>query len=213
MESLNDQITRISKKLKRVTKYKPSKVFGSEAHGFSCCKPLSIPDLEEFEAKYEVTLPEGYRAFITQVANGGAGPAYGMFSLDRALKCRLSEIPTKKAIPNDILKVPFKHTSAYNPDEDDEVIAMFEQADTGEITEEELDKYELYLTAGTLTLCHEGCGHLHRLVVSGSTRGQMWLDGTGSEQGYHPLDVSFLEWYEKWLDDAVARISGNWWFN
>jgi len=211
MESFNQQITRISKKLARVVKYKPSKVFGAEGHGFSYWKPLSISDLEEFEAKYEITLPGGYRAFITQVANGGAGPAYGMFSLYRALKCRLSEIPTKKVIPDDILKVPFKHTSAYNPDEDDEVIAIFEQADTGEITEEELDNYELYSTAGTLTLCHEGCGCLHRLVVSGPTRGQMWLDGTSSEQGYHPLNVSFLEWYEKWLDDVIAGNSGIWW--
>lgn len=212
MESLNEQITRILKKLERVTQYKPSKAFGAEGHGFLRYAPLSIPDLEKFEDRYEVKLPDSYRAFITQVANGGVGPAYGMFSLDRALECRLSESPIK-VVPDDILKVPFKHISAYNLDRDDEVIAIFEQADTGEITEEELDNYELYLTAGTLTLCHEGCGYLHRLVVSGPTRGQMWLDGTVSEQGYYPLGVSFLEWYEKWLDDIIAGSSGIWWSN
>ncbi|PSB49475.1 hypothetical protein C7B80_01660 [Cyanosarcina cf. burmensis CCALA 770] len=215
MESINEQITRISEKLGRVATCTPSNVFGVEGHRFLLHQPLEVPDVERFEAKYQVKLPVGYRAFITQVANGGAGPAYGMFSLECALRCRLTESPID-VVPDDILKFPFQHTSADNPARDDEVIAMFEQADPGEITLDELDQYQLYLlylTAGTLALCHEGCGYLHRLVVSGPTRGQMWLDGEVSEQGYYPLGVSFLEWYEKWLDDVIAGGRGTWWFN
>lgn len=212
MKEFGRKVSRISEKLAQVIKQKPNNAFGKEGHGFSCRKPLKVSDVEKFEAQYAVELPTGYRTFITQVANGGLGPAYGMFSLDDALRCRVTCSPIDD-FPKDILKVPFKHTSPYNPDQDDTVISMFDRVETGDITEEEIDIYQLYLTSGTLTLCHEGCGYLHRLVVSGPTRGQMWLDGECSEQGYYPLGVSFLEWYENWLDDVIAGGPGTWWFD
>ena len=68
----------------------------------------------------------------------------------------------------------------------------------------ERERRDLYQTAGTLVLCHEGCGYLHLLVVTGPARGQMWLDGRCSDQGFVPLGVGFLDWYERWLDEAMA---------
>jgi hypothetical protein len=41
----------------------------------------------------------------------------------------------------------------------------------------------------------------------------MWLDATVSDGGYVPLNVDFLEWYEKWLDNALAGGDGVWWMN
>ena len=67
------------------------------------------------------------------------------------------------------------------------------------------------LQAGTLVLCHEGCGYLHLLVVTGPTRGQMWLDAQCSDGGIVPLGVDFLDWYERWLDDTLAGGHGTWW--
>jgi hypothetical protein len=41
----------------------------------------------------------------------------------------------------------------------------------------------------------------------------MWLDATVSDGGYVPLDVCFLDWYEKWLDNALAGGDGVWWMS
>jgi hypothetical protein len=31
--------------------------------------------------------------------------------------------------------------------------------------------------------------------------------------GYVPLEVGFLDWYERWLDNALAGGDGAWWMN
>ena len=209
MKNIDIKIPNIANKLAKA-KFSRSRPFGIESHNFQLFAPLSMEKVTKFENKYRIVLPPEYRAFITQIGNGGAGPAYGLFPLDKALKCRISETPETK-VPDDILEKPFAHTQAYNPDEDEELSELFERADRGEISEEELDLLLLYQTSGTLTLCHEGCGYLHRLIVNGPARGQMLLDGYVSGQGYFPLDVTFLEWYERWIDSTLAGHSGIWW--
>lgn len=51
----------------------------SHAHLFNPVLPLE--ELEAWEELMQVTLPEDYRAYLTQLGNGGAGPAYGLASL------------------------------------------------------------------------------------------------------------------------------------
>lgn len=56
------------------------------------------------------------------------------------------------------------------------------------------------LTDGAVCLSHEGCGNFHRLVVTGSERGSMWVDGFPAEGGFRPLGTSgekvgFPDWY------------------
>jgi hypothetical protein len=36
----------------------------------------------------------------------------------------------------------------------------------------------------------------------------MWLDATVSDAGYLP---DFLQWYERWLESALAGGKGTWW--
>ena len=129
--------------------------FGADEHGFRLKPPLSEAEVAAFELCHGVKLAEGYRAFLTHVADGWAGPAYGLF--------------------------PLAETVHRQP------------------------------RSGTLVLCDEGCGYRHFLVLTGPERGQMWLDATVGDDGYHPLGVDFLEWYERWLDDALAGKSGTWW--
>jgi len=41
----------------------------------------------------------------------------------------------------------------------------------------------------------------------------MWMDATVSDNGYLPLEVGFLDWYEKWLDNAPVGGDGVWWLS
>jgi hypothetical protein len=58
--------------------------FGSAAHRYLLNPPLAEHAVTAFEARHDVSLPDGYRAFLVQVGDGGAGPFYGVFRLDRS---------------------------------------------------------------------------------------------------------------------------------
>jgi hypothetical protein len=202
-----NRMLRISEKL-RAAKLKGVRPFGTEAHFFKMEPVLKDQEVAEFERQWHVQLPPEYRAFIKYVGNGGAGPAYGMLQLHDAIRFQ------RPNIPHDFLCTPFPFTTPYNPCDDPKLSSFCSKDSTAQITaEEEYDARKMKETTGTLVLCHEGCGYYHLLVVSGQERGQMWLDGTCSDGGYMPLGVGFIEWYEKWLDSALAGGRGVWWMS
>lgn len=136
-------------------------------------------------------MPAEYRAFITTIANGGLGLLSLEYSLANpvatGINCRVSD---------DFFKTPFIHTSAYNSNEDPYIIELGEKCDRQEISQAECDRVYDYSTAGTMIIYHGGCGYYHRLVITGATRGQIWLDGDVDDQGYLPLNMGFLDWFE-----------------
>jgi hypothetical protein len=87
-------------------------LFGSVAHNYILNPPLDGAEIEAFEIEHGIRLPEDYRFFITEIGNGGAGPAYGLFPF----ACfeegrRLSEYVED-------LGKPFSHVEAWNLDRD-----------------------------------------------------------------------------------------------
>ncbi len=57
------------------------KQFGAEQHKYQWNPPASLKEIEEFEQETGVVLPDGYRNFLLQAGNGGAGPFYGLFPI------------------------------------------------------------------------------------------------------------------------------------
>jgi hypothetical protein len=202
----SSRISGISEKLK-AAKAKDVWPFGAEEHRF-CLEPVvTEPEVADFEALWRIQLPAEYREFITRISNGGAGPAYGLFPLDETLSNRGTKLPA------DFLLSPFPYQTLYNPYEDPNLAEYWERSRNGKVTKDEYEGRKLNEITGTLVLCHEGCGYLHLLVVSGAARGQMWLDATVSDGGYVPLGVGFLDWYERWLDSALVGGDGVWWMS
>jgi hypothetical protein len=170
----------------------------------------SVPEQEAvaaFEARHGVILPLEYRAFLLRVGNGGAGPGYGLVPLERAVQDWVMPLP------DDFLRVPFRHTGRYDPEQDDELETLLERAERGDVPQDHAELVLRYEAAGTVLLCDEGCGYLHRLVVTGPTRGSVWIDGRGGSGGFSPLGVTFLEWYERWLENVRAGGRGTWWLD
>jgi hypothetical protein len=203
--SVDTRLEQIAVKLRTVAKgqFQP---FGVESHGFRRRRRLTEKQVAAFERRHAVKLPLEYRAFITGVANGGAGPAYGLYSPAEAVSKE-----TRGRVPDDFLRTPFRHRRDYNPEEDPKLRSFWRRVEDGEIADEETERRSLYMAAGTLALCHEGCGVLHLLVVTGPTRGQMWVDTRCNSGWLYPLGVGFLDWYERWLDSALAGRNGVWW--
>lgn len=183
-DTIGDQLTRIRQKLQDVIRAR-LRPFGSGRHNFEL-RPCADPDdLATFESLCEITLPPDYRRFILELGDGGAGPAYGLLSLAAAL----THDPTP--VGPDLLQQPFPHT---DPTSAPDASAVPRAP-----------------RPGSITLCDEGPHHSHFLVITGPAHGTLWIDHTPAGGGYQPLHVTFLTWYERWLDDTLAGRNGAWW--
>lgn len=65
---------------------------------------------------------------------------------------------------------------------------------------------------GMIAICNFGCAASLNLVVNGSEYGYVWTDYRSSDGGLYPSDelgnkgrISFLDWYELWLDKLYAH--------
>ena len=206
MSDLGPQISRIRDKLGLAGRADPEgTAFGAAHHRHRLGPPLGEADVAAFEAGHGISLPSGYRAFLTQVGYGlprhvpaasygggraGAGPYYGL----------LPVLTDWEMVDGATLAEP-----PVLPDHPD--AAAIRTAFEAEDMEDALfDQLEAQLHNGLLALCHEGCSAYTALVVSGPHRGQLVgvsLDMMGELFPLDP-DIDFLGWYESWLD-AVIR--------
>lgn len=208
--AVEEQIARVAGKVKavrrrRLNPFRRGRLnpFGTEGHKFRALPPMSADAVAVFEQRHRLTLPADYRAFITTISSGGTGPAYGLVPF--------AEVATYRGLPEDIVSRPFPFTVATNPYNDPTLADFWHREGRGQLQPGEYETEQATWVSGTLVLCHEGCGHLHLLVVSGPAYGTMWVDSTVSDGGYIPLGFGFLDWYEWWLDNVLSGGRGTWW--
>ena len=197
------------------------KLFGANGHRFHLEPRLSEEDVARFEAEHGIQLPAEYRAFLTCVGNGDVGPYYGVF--------RLGEMDDGNSFRRweecdgfvGTLAEPFPLTEAWN---DIEGRPQFDEARGSD--QDYMDEYERRLDAwesekywnprlvnGAIPICHLGCALREWLVVTGPEAGNVWRDERADEKGLWPLHtqslprVSFLRWYRRWLDEALAALA------
>ena len=193
------QITRIREKLQKLRdngwkRYQDQ--LGVKQHQFQM-EPLASEEyLASFERQHGIRLPEGYRCFLKAIGNGGAGPFYGIYSLDRWKDAFYFEI----GHPKDFLARPC-HLSLSKWERDRD---WKEKLGFTEDTPDEV------LWQGTITLASQGCTYYALLVISGELRDRViYMD----ESGQAPIiisDNSFLDWYERWLDETLEELEIRW---
>ncbi len=73
--------------------------FGADGHKYQLEPPALKETIAAFEARFGVSLPEGYRNFLLWMGNGGAGPFYGLYSLGASEPCQLPDYPSGAVLP------------------------------------------------------------------------------------------------------------------
>lgn len=85
-------------------------VFGSAAHDYKLNPPIPVSTIEAFEARNGIGLPDDYRYFITEIGNGGAGPAYGLFPFEQ----QDDSVSWEEGDLIGDVSQPFPHVEAWN---------------------------------------------------------------------------------------------------
>jgi hypothetical protein len=110
--TMQDRISTIKQKLKELKRKDPGfRVFGASSHRYVNKGRLYEHEVRSFENRFNIQLPPEYREFILQIENGGAGPYYGLESLEDGLFQDL-DYRSKTDLTNPGLEFPL--TEAWN---------------------------------------------------------------------------------------------------
>jgi len=188
------------------------KCFGAEKHRFRMCPPIAEAELLAFEQRHEVALPADYRMFLLIAGNGGAGPAYGIDPLDKWDFWFEGEAEAPGFL------------SSPCPLTDGEPVRLAVQA-AGRRPENKgrglvfpADSWREFLRPdwsnwgkGTIHLSDQGCTFSARLIVTGEARGRIvYLDSQLWGPPYFVRDLTFLDWYERWLAQVLRGFKSGW---
>jgi hypothetical protein len=141
---------------------------------------LPEDEVVAFETRQGVRLPEGYRQFLIQAGNGGAGPYYGLTPLEPPQDTRQPESGLAQPCP---LHPEMSRTHTW-------------VADLGCSEEDECYR-------GAMVIGTHGCNYDSLLVISGPARGRVVYVHYGEAPPYFVPDRDFLSWYERWLYELL----------
>lgn len=190
-------------------------IFGSEVHRLRLNAPLKKSEALEFEKTHRIPLPVDYRAFITSIGNGGAGPFYGVFPLgyrDASVGSDLEAWREDDGFVG-ILSKPFPHDKSWNdlsrmppPELEESDPAAYQMQQDNFDTQ----YWSSTLVNGAIPICHEGCAMRIWLVVTGPQAGYLWRDKRSEFSGICPVmlkngsPATFTTWYREWLRIALG---------
>jgi hypothetical protein len=187
MERFQEQLDRVRSRLDALRSADSAfQVFGAASHHYHLGTPMTEAEMQAFEDRHTIVLPEEYRTFLQTMGREGAGPYYGLFPPTDFLH-------QLKHAQSDFLSLPFPHQEAWNWTAD-------------AILADEHAYFDPSWVQGSMRICHSGCGAFCLLVVTGQARGQIWLDYRSSDGGIFPVANTFLQWYEQWLERSFRDL-------
>jgi SMI1/KNR4 family protein SUKH-1 len=198
MDALEEQLARVARKL-RVVQQRPQgrKVLGEREHGFRLEPRLEEAEVQRFERSHGVALPEDYRAFVTRVGNGGAGPYYGLLPLQRWAAAPLEYLSDERPLPGDLLSRP-------SPLRDGLTGVDWVELLGGDVRSRRFDPGTWHPYQGTITLSHLGSTYYSLLIVTGPARGRVCSVDLDMQAPKFLPQRGFLDWYEAWLDEVLG---------
>lgn len=195
---MNKKYTKIEieELLEKAKKADPNyQVFGSDWHKYQLNPPVSMGEVLKLEEDFKIKLPPDYVYFLTQIGNGGAGPYYGLYSLDELRKKQYCTQQDHTLPP--LIDVSLSR-EMWNE--------LMEQMDTDDEIFVEIEKR---VNAGVFVIGTQGCTYDNLLMCRGSESGKIVYIDWNLESDYPPVltRMSFWEWYIGFFEDIIAGYS------
>ncbi|ACK73517.1 conserved hypothetical protein [Gloeothece citriformis PCC 7424] len=195
----NSRLEQLKQKLHHLAQLdKTQQIYGSEIHQYKIYPCLSSSNIENFESQYRVSLPEDYRQFLLNIANGGVGPGYGLFQLKT--EAQLDE-PTRVLLNQyESQMLPERLAQNYNhycQPFPSEPFPLYQSLQEWEKLRQDLnldrDKWGYFsqkLTEGAIEICAYGCGITAILALTGDYQGTIWIDDRANDGGIYPCTLA-----------------------
>ncbi len=211
------RIVEILKKLETARRIPGAEAwFGASKHQFRLRPPMPEAELVAFEQSHGIVLPDGYRQFLLLAGDGGAGPYYGIEPLSKWNYWleEEAEVPGFLSAPCPLADSAAVRQAWQAAQERDARLArgiVNEGAAPDQAWKALLPIEWPQWVQGTMIVCDQGCTYSARLIVSGAARGRVvYFDTQLWYPPYFVRDLNFLDWYERWLDQALTGTEPYW---
>lgn len=170
-------------------------IFGADEHKYELYAPVSVEEVIRFEEQHRITLPEGYKSFMTTIGNdgpghyGGAGPYYGIYPLGDFgyMEPSAKYMSQPCVIDSTLTNEKWKALTAFEEKlEHDDV---------------EYDRQYDLLFSGLMFIGTQGCNFQTMLILNGADAGRVVYIDQDLQQPI--MKEMFLDWYENWLDGIL----------
>lgn len=194
----NDQIKRIQLKLPLASKVDNAcELFGASSHHYQLNPPIALCEIEKWQKRNNAKLPDDFVVFLTQIGNGGAGPYYGIERFEDS-ENRYDQVPGLPSLLSPNMSEQAWQAMSYIDDD---------------CSDEEFDQRENLIHQGLFYLGTCGCEYDLLLVITGEFSGRViythhWCDS--DKPYFFAYEMSFLDWYERWLDEVIQEFNTSW---
>lgn len=172
-------------------------VFGATKHQYRLGPVLTLEEVRRAEAERHMKFPEEYVFYLTQVGNGGAGPYYGLYSLETVMQ----------ANSNPCLGQSFEQTvtPTITGEQWREHMRRLEMLEESAETKTDYKTYWERLYSGMVSVGTQGCTYDHMLMLTGKYAGRIVYMDWNELPDNPPFDtgMTFLEWMEGFFADIL----------
>lgn len=182
-------------------------IFGANHHRYRFQPVATAQEIAQAQATLGVSFPDSYIQYLTKLGNGGAGPDYGIYSLDEM------QHHSQYLLHQPLLGTPMLHP-------DMALTEWHEIAEGLDALDEDakIDAFFGKLMQGTIVLGTQGCSVDTLLMCSGENAGEViyfnWEIGADFALP-HFTGMQFDEWmigyYEKLLDGGIEKLRPTFW--
>ena len=193
-----EKIKMLGKKAKE--KDRQMQIFGASSHKYEFNPVISEEKVRKFEKYYNIKLPDAYVVYLTRVGNGGAGPNYGLYSLETVAKKNKHWLSKQS---DEIFLDRKDKTGEWR-----EMCELYDQAAELE-NDEECLRIEEIIYNGALVISTPGCTMYTILMCKGENYGKIGIIDTDMMEEYEPRisDKTFEEWILEYFQQFSATIA------
>lgn len=195
-----EQIDRIKVKLQLARKRDSNfEAFGASSHKYKLGPLLCEEEVRAFEKKIDITLPSCYKAFITHLGNGGAGPHYGIYPLG-------TTEPSPDILSDYLPKIPIIYPDlSFDKWKEMKKRVDIYCSNVDALTDNEFSHEYSELFQGMMCIEPQGCTYYTMLVVTGEYKGRIVHVDESLGPPAFDKENNFLDWYEEWLNKVIYK--------
>lgn len=196
---------------------KNCKEFGANKHRYKLNPVIPLSQIRDFEKRHKIKFPQGYVDFLTQVGNGGAGPDYGIYSLEEVefqnyynhsnAICHYTLVknrPDYYTLPYTVEGKEIMFNSQFIKEKWDDLNNKLDLADKSG-NDAEYDKIYIEAYNGLLEIVNSGCTGCVMLICDGDMCGEVLDFSHELDFMPSPLHMTFEDWMIKHFENVIEK--------